>query len=275
MSNEVEVTQSSNMGEIWTNPEAFSTAARMASALSKSTIVPKEYQRNEGNCIIAIEMANRLKVSPMMVMQNLYIVNGRPAWSSQYIIAMINNSKKYKTEIKYKFEGDQENRSCMAYVEDHDGNIVEGPVISMKMAKDEGWSTKNGSKWKTMPDVMLRYRAASFFGRINCPDMVMGMYSVEEVQEGNFGDVKQAEPVQEEKVKSLEEKLFNSEKENEQMKKENAQKAIDGIDLDKGDKEIEKDIEQESLDLNYPDPKKKDYSREEALLNGADEAETQ
>ena len=264
MSNELEVSQSSNMGEIWTNPDAFSTAARMASALSKSTIVPKEYQRNEGNCIIAIEMANRLKVSPMMVMQNLYIVNGRPAWSSQYIIAMINNSKKYKTEIKYKIEGEGDDRSCMAYVEDYNGNIVEGPVISMKMAKDEGWSTKNGTKWKTMPDVMLRYRAASFFGRLNCPDMVMGMYSVEEVQDGGFTDVKQAESVSEEKVKSIESKLF----EPEEPKEEKQIDIPDSKDLENSEGE------QESLDLNYPDPTKKDFSREEDLLDANNESET-
>lgn len=258
MSNEVEVHQSNNMGEIWTNPEAFSTAARMATALSKSTIVPKEYQRNEGNCIIAIEMANRLKVSPMMVMQNLYIVNGKPAWSSQYIIAMINNSKKYKTEILYKLDGEGDSRSCMAYVEDYDGHIVEGPVITMQMAKEEGWSTKNGSKWRTMPDVMLRYRAASFFGRINCPDMIMGMYSVEEVQEGNFDDLKSAEPVQEEKVKSLEEKLFSNATTTPEQKEEANQE------------EPESEVEQESLDLNYKDPNAINFDREEVVPNDED-----
>ncbi len=257
MSNEIEVSQSNNMGEIWTNPEAFSTAARMATALSKSTIVPKEYQRNEGNCIIAIEMANRLKVSPMMVMQNLYIVNGKPAWSSQYIIAMINNSKKYKTEILYKLTGEGDSRSCMAYVEDYDGHIVEGPVITMKMAREEGWSTKNGSKWKTMPDVMLRYRAASFFGRINCPDMIMGMYSVEEVQEGNFDDLKSAEPVQEEKVKSLEEKLFSN-----SVTKDGSKENV----INEDDNEVE----QESLDLNYKDPNAINFDREEGIPDDED-----
>ena len=266
MSNELKTNQTNNsLGEIWTNPDAFSTAARMANALSKSTIVPKEYQRNEGNCIIAIEMANRLNVSPMMVMQNLYIVNGKPAWSSQYIIAMINNSKKYKTEILYKLSGEGENRSCMAYVEDYDGHIVEGPTITMEMAKEEGWSTKQGSKWKTMPDVMLRYRAASFFGRINCPDMIMGMYSVEEVQEGNFDGVKQAEPVQEEKVKSLEEKLFKNEIPSDDSDEENVSEEIT-------DKEstLVKEVSQESLDLAYPDPNVPNFDREDVTPDDDD-----
>lgn len=168
-------------GSIYTTSQGFALAQRMAQALASSTIVPRDYQGNLGNCIIALEMASRLNTSPMMVMQNLYIVNGRPAWSSQYIIAMINSSKKYKTELQYDMKGSGDTLECTAFVEDYNGHRVTGPRITMQMAKEEGWTSKNGSKWKTMPEVMIRYRAASFFGRLNCPDMIMGIYSTEEV----------------------------------------------------------------------------------------------
>lgn len=168
---------------VFANAESFNLATRMASALAQSTVVPRAYQGNVGNCMIAIEMASRINTSPMMVMQNLYIVNGNPAWSSQWIIAMINSSKRYKTELQFEFGRDpaDEGLSCKAWAEDYSGHRVEGPKITMKMAREEGWSTKSGSKWKTMPEVMIRYRAASFFGRMNCPDMIMGIYSQEEV----------------------------------------------------------------------------------------------
>lgn len=182
---EVNVSKNQNLTDIWSNPEAFQTATRMAHALSSSTIVPKDYQgeRGIGNCMIALEMANRLKTSPLMVMQNLYVVNGRPAWSSQYIIAMINNSKKYKTEIQFDLKGEDDTLECTAYVVDYSDRTVKGPTITMAMAKAEGWFGKNMSKWQTMPEVMIRYRAASFFGRLNCPDMIMGLYSVEEAKD--------------------------------------------------------------------------------------------
>lgn len=168
---------------VFANDESFNLATRMATALAQSTVVPKAYQGNVGNCMIAIEMASRINTSPMMVMQNLYIVNGNPAWSSQWIIAMINSSKRYKTELQFEFGHDTADGglSCKAWAEDYSGHKVEGPKITMKMANDEGWATKSGSKWKTMPEVMIRYRAASFFGRMNCPDMIMGIYSQEEV----------------------------------------------------------------------------------------------
>lgn len=174
-----------NLGaNIFSGSNEFSLALKMANALSSSTIVPKDYQGNIGNALIALEMSNRLGTSPLMVMQNLYIVNGRPAWSSQYIIAMINSSKKYKTELQYCFEGKGDNLSCYAFAEDYNGHEVKGPTITMEMARAEGWVSKTGSKWKTMPEVMIRYRAASFFGRLNCPDMIMGIYSTEEVVDG-------------------------------------------------------------------------------------------
>lgn len=169
----------------------FGNAQRMAQCLASSTIVPKEYQNNVGNCMIALEMASRINTSPMMVMQNLYIVNGRPAWSSQWIIAMINSSRRYKTELQFEFGHDIEDGglSCMAWTEDYSGHKVCGPKVTMNMANSEGWTTKSGSKWKTMPEVMIQYRAASFFGRMNCPNMIMGIYSSDEVIDMEGGDL--------------------------------------------------------------------------------------
>ena len=174
---------------VFADGASFNTALRMAQCLASSTVVPKEYHGNVGNCMIAIEMASRINTSPMMVMQNLYIVNGRPAWSSQWIIAMINSSRRYKTELQFEFGRDRADGglSCRAWAEDYSGHKVYGPKITMNMANEEGWTSKNGSKWKTMPDVMIQYRAASFFGRMNCPDMIMGIYSQEEVLD--MGDI--------------------------------------------------------------------------------------
>jgi len=170
-------------GNIFTSAQAFNLAVRMADAFSKSTVVPREYQGNTANCLIAVEQACRLNTSPLMVMQNLYIIQGRPAWSSQFIISMINASGRFKTELQYDLAGAGKTLSCYAYAINNAGRKVTGPVITMAMAEAEGWVSKNGSKWKTMPEIMIRYRAASFFGRLNCPDLVMGIYSSDEVLE--------------------------------------------------------------------------------------------
>lgn len=163
--------------------KGFENTCRMAKALASSTIVPKEYQNNIGNCLIALDVSTRVGLSPIMVMQNLYVVNGRPAWGSQSISALINTSGKYSKPIQYKLEGSGDDLSCYAYTEDLQGNVLEGPRITMKMVKDEGWVSKSGSKWKTMPEVMIRYRAVSFFGRLHCSELLLGIYTADEASE--------------------------------------------------------------------------------------------
>lgn len=167
---------------IFSSGEKWSLAVKMATSLAASTIVPKDFQGNANNTLVALELANRLQVSPLMVMQNLYVVYGRPSWSSQYIIGAINGSGKYDFELQYDEKNDDKGKpySCQCWTE-RNGRKVTGPVITMDMAKAEGWVDKSGSKWKTMPQMMLRYRAASFFGRMNCPELIMGIYSREEV----------------------------------------------------------------------------------------------
>jgi hypothetical protein len=72
--------------------------------------------------------------------------------------------------------------SCKAVALDKQSNtILDGPTVTMEMAKAEGWIDKTGSKWKTMPELMLKYRAAAFFGRLYAPEIMMGLYSADEI----------------------------------------------------------------------------------------------
>ena len=213
------------------NLEAFELSQRIAKMLSASTLVPEQYRAvtkvkagkdNNGNwlfreepnpnglanCVIALNMASRLNADPLMVMQNLYLIEGRPSWSSQFIMAAINSCGRFSAlrfelvdlgekEIEYT-ETVWENRSkknvvkkitirdlsCVAFaVERETGERIESSKITMEMAVKEGWYGKNGSKWQTMPEQMLRYRAASFFGRVYAPELLMGLRSSEEEQE--------------------------------------------------------------------------------------------
>lgn len=168
---------------IFATPHSFDFAVRSAEVFAKSTIVPKDFQNNLANCIIAMDMSCRLGVNPLMVMQELYIVYNRPAWSSKFLISMINSSGKYATHIDYELTGSGDKMACFAFVIDKNGNTIKGPLITMAMAKAEGWVDKSGSKWKTMPEVMIRYRAASFFARLHCGDLTMGFYTDDEVRE--------------------------------------------------------------------------------------------
>ncbi len=207
--------------------ESFELTQRMAKMFSTSSLVPaqfrdtvekynsatrqKELVKNPealANCAIALDMASRLNANPIMVMQNLYVIEGCPSWSSQWIIACVNKSGRF-SPLQFRIEdlGEQEvqyeefawvsgkkqssikkavirNLVCVAHAKSLDtGEVVESAPVSMELAVKEGWYGKNGSKWQTMPEVMLRYRAAAFFGRVYAPDLLMGFQSQEEAEE--------------------------------------------------------------------------------------------
>jgi hypothetical protein len=165
-----------NNGPIFA-PAQFEHAQRIAKVLSSSDLVPTQYKNNVANTLVALEMANRMGASPLMVMQNLHIIHGRPSWGSSFIIASLNSCGRFTT---LRFQGDA--NKCKAVATDKaTGEVLEGPTVSLDMAKAEGWLDKAGSKWKTMPELMLKYRAAAFFGRLYAPEVLMGMQKVNQI----------------------------------------------------------------------------------------------
>ena len=170
--------------------QTFELVQRQAKALSLSSLVPDHFKNNIPNCIIALEMAQRLNASPMAVMQNIYVVHGKPSWSAQFIIACINSCGKF-SPLRFEMIGEGEDATCFAWAEDAaTGHRIEGPPASIAMAKKEGWIGKNGSKWQTMPELMLRYRAATFFGRLYCPEMLHGMHTRDELEDMRKADAR-------------------------------------------------------------------------------------
>jgi hypothetical protein len=200
---------------VFSSAENFELAQRIAKSLSASTLVPKEYQNNIPNTMIALEMASRIGASPLMVMQHLYIVHGKPSWSSSFLISAINTSGKFeplrfdiKKGERKKFTytiytGFGQNRKpvqksielndlrCIAWTKDKNGSKLESPEVTIEMALVEGWYDKEGSKWKTMPELMIRYRSAAFFSRLYCPEITMGMQTAEEVVDVIYEEIKE------------------------------------------------------------------------------------
>lgn len=174
----------------FSDDKSFNHAQRVAIMMAKSNLVPENYrgEANIPNVMIALEMANRIGASPLQVMQNLYVVHGKPSWSSQFIIASINSCGKF-SPLRFDIVGEGDNMACVAWAYDKaTKDRLDGPKVTMAMAKAEGWTSKNGSKWKTMPELMIRYRAAAFFGRLYAPEIMMGMHTAEEVMDVEVND---------------------------------------------------------------------------------------
>jgi len=179
-----EITKTNIEGEssIYQNTESFEFAQRQAKSLCQSQLVPTQYQGQNGlsNCLVALEMSKRMNLSPLTVMQNLNVIHGKPTWSAQFISSQIMGCGRFKN-FDYVVTGKDDSLSvqCQA-IRIEDNKLVKGTAVSIKMAKQEGWTAKN-KKYQSMPEIMLKARAATFFGRQYIPDLLLGVQTSEEV----------------------------------------------------------------------------------------------
>lgn len=168
-----------------TNAEMFKTATRMATALAQSTVVPTQYQGNIANVMVAMEYAHRIGASVLAVMQNLDVIHGRPSLRATFLIGTVNASNRF-TPIRWKFQGTEgaDDWGCRAVAMDKtSGEECIGPLITIALAKQEGWYGKSGSKWKTIPELMLMYRSAAWWSRLYCPELSLGLHTTDEIED--------------------------------------------------------------------------------------------
>jgi len=165
-----------------------------ASALSRSTIIPKAFQGNAANCFVALDMANRMGASPMEVMQNIYVVHGTPGFSAKYAIAMANRSGIFKGPICFEERGSGANLEVEAYAIVRETGQRISFTASMAMAKAEKWDSN--PKYKSgLASLMLKYRSATLLIRTSCPEVLLGMQTAEEVEDVRYARSVEATPV--------------------------------------------------------------------------------
>ena len=175
-------------GGLYSSSDTLRVARNYAQDLSKSTMIPMQYQNNYANCMVAMEYANRTGQSVLQVMQSLDVIQGTPAWRGKALIAMVNSSGKYDHDLKFTYGKDEktgEINSCFAYTH-KDGDLIEGIPYTIAKAEKEGLLKKNNSYWQKDPALMLTYRAVSRFVSINCPEISLGLYTSEEQRDIEF-----------------------------------------------------------------------------------------
>lgn len=177
--------QPEQLNEVMAKPqggfiESFRECYNLAKVFAKSSLVPQQYQGKTEDCAIAVDMAERMGVTPLMVMQNLYVVKGKPSWSGQACMSFI-KAKYGDAEPVYTGQRGTDTRGCFVRVTKPDGEVIEGAEVTIGMAKAEGWTANK--KWINMPELMLAYRAAAFFARVYCPEILMGVQVEGEVED--------------------------------------------------------------------------------------------
>lgn len=189
MSNEITIRPGNGVLTAFQNlPQLLEVADKLAS----STIVPQAYQKQPGNVLIALNTAQRLQVDPLMVMQNLYVVYGNPSWSGQFALALLRNSSRYSRLEYVNLNGTDWRGGLKMRGYRWDGSVEEGPEITPELVSKAGWDKKNGNKWTEMPEQMFRYRAASWFAKSCCPEVLLGLPTVDEVRDEGPREMREA-----------------------------------------------------------------------------------
>lgn len=167
--------------------EKFELLQRQARMFASSPLVPDHLRKGSGNealanCYIALTLAQAMGEVPLVVMQNIHVVNGKAGFATQYMIARANASGIFKGRIDWRIDrSDDKNLSVTAYAILKETGQEVSVTCDMAMATAEGW-TKN-PKYRSMPEVMLRYRSAAFLVRFYAPDVMLGYQSTEEIED--------------------------------------------------------------------------------------------
>ena len=227
------------------NEQRFEFAQRIGKMIAASTMVPEHFRNNLGNCLIALNLSERLGVDVFGLMQTSYVVHGRPGFEAKLLIAIFNaRTHLFIPPLRWEFKGDfpkGQDAGCRAYAVDKETKEpLYGEWIDWDLVKAEGWEKKTGSKWLTMPGQMYRYRSASFFINAYEPGLKMGIQTVDELEdiiidvtprmkiEGNgkepVGDIYEVKETQHGKVTDLDETPLD----NSSLTKTDAEKLAEG-----------------------------------------------
>ena len=190
----MELANTQSVGLAWSDVSQMKFQYKMANVLAQGNSVPERFKNKPGDILIGMDIAIRAGQPLSMILNNMYSVYGQIGWSGQYAIMAINACKKF-SPLKFVFSSD--NNSCYAQATRlADGEVLKSEVISLELARKEGWLDKNGSKWKVYPQQMMRYRSASFFARAYCPEVLYGYQTQDEIQDTyGYADLTEKENV--------------------------------------------------------------------------------
>ena len=187
--------------DLFVSPAAFEHTQRVAKVFTASALVPQHLRQNVADCILALAIARRMNEDPVSVMQNIYFVGGKAGWMAQYMIARANKAGVFKGPIRWRSTGEGDALEVTAF-----GTLAEtkdeaNVTVTMKMAKAEGW-TRN-TKYSTMPEHMLRWRAATMLIRLYCPEVMMGLPTDVEMQDMAAATMRDVTPAEGSKLAAI------------------------------------------------------------------------
>jgi hypothetical protein len=181
----------------------FNQGWRVAKAFADSKMVPAHFQGNTAGVFVVLHMATRMELDPFMVLQNMYMVHGKPGMETKLALALVNTRGPFKAPISWEFDDEKNPTSCTAIAYLKTSGEKRSYTLDWETVVAEGWNkdkqTQGGgvqkSKWNTLRKLMFCYRSAIFLIRTVCPEVILGLSTFDELQDIN-GEVVDVTPIE-------------------------------------------------------------------------------
>lgn len=186
----------------------FEKAWKTTEMLCKAKCIPQNFWDNPSDALVVIQSGHELGLSPMRSLQNMMIVNNRPSIYGDAMLALCMKTKGKSggyidcIEVYNEESGDW---TCTAF---RDGFEPKTQTFTMKEAIDAGFTKKPGA-WQTNRKRMMQFRSRAFTLRDMFPDILMGVMTVEEMQDVDPTDHKKINVKIGSAVESMKERLKN------------------------------------------------------------------
>lgn len=174
--------------QITLDDSLFNKCYRLAQVMaSGKCTIPKHLQGSEGDCFAVIGQALRWGMDPFAVAQKTHLVSGTLGYEAQLVIAVINNRAPISDRMKFEYFGDWSKVKTKEDKSDDVGVICRATVIGddepteLSLTMAQVGTVRNSPLWAADPRQQLAYLAAKRFSRLHFPDVIMGVYTPDEL----------------------------------------------------------------------------------------------
>ena len=145
--------------------------------------VPQHCRNQPGVCLGICIQAIEWRMSPFAVANKSYVVNDRLSYESQLIHAVIEQRAPISSRLRHRFIGEGKKRQCVVWA------TAKGETERLEYTSPEigNISPQNSPLWKTKPDLQLFYNASRDWARMYFPDVILGVYSNDELEDAMPG----------------------------------------------------------------------------------------
>jgi len=173
------------------NVQALGQLTAFAELMAKSAVtVPKHLAGKPSDCMAIVMQAMQWGMNPYAVAQKTHLVNGVLGYEAQLVNAVISSSSAIVGRFHYEYGGDWEKIAGKKDARDEAGLFIRVGAV-LRGETDITWgeniyladiTTRNSPLWKTAPKQQIAYLAVKYWARLYCPEVILGVYSPDEVE---------------------------------------------------------------------------------------------